>query len=431
MRDRLRFLVPVLIASVAALALNGQDKPAFDPALPAIPFDRWLAEHDQARFRWSARISSVALANSQRLRARVEIEVDGNELVKRRGEGELVFFVEFKDGDRRIFGTHQAIPLREVTDSAAKSNFVYSQSALVLPGEYRVDFAILDTKTSEHAAIERPLHIAPLRSDPLPDSWRGLPAVEFTAPADPPEAWFEPYLAGRLHLPVETRRPVRVEVLVNASPSAIGPRFRTGQVNNRSLADLLPALKVISQVELDDGVLNVSVLDLTRRQVLFTQDHLNPQSQPLDWTRLRPALLEADPNKIDVRDLAHHQENAQFFVEEVRRRIVAECALIVLSGPMEFASGDDLRPIELAAKPPGRVFYIRYHPLPVVVNATPPRSMRPNRGRGFPQPGIFVPEPADALEPLLKPLQPRLFDVNTAEQFRKALADLMKEIARM
>jgi hypothetical protein len=31
----------------------------------------------------------------------------------------------------------------------------------------------------------------------------------------------------------------------------------------------------------------------------------------------------------------------------------------------------------------------------------------------------------------LKPLQPRLFDVNSAEQFRKALADLMKEIARM
>jgi hypothetical protein len=188
---------------------------------------------------------------------------------------------------------------------------------------------------------------------------------------------------------------------------------------------------VISQVELGDGMLNVSVFDLTRRQVLFTQARLNPQSQPLDWTRLRPALLEANPNKIDVRDLAHRQENAQFFVEEVRRRIAVECALIVLSGPMEFASGDDLRPIELAQKPAGRVFYIRYHSLPVLVNDVPPRPVRPNRGRGFPQPRILASEPADALEPLLKPLQPRLFDVNSAEQFRKALADLMKEIARM
>jgi hypothetical protein len=424
-------LLPVVIASVATLAVNGQDQSAPDPALRSVPFDRWLAERNQARFQWSARISGPTLANSQRLRVRVEIEVDGNELIKRRGEGELVFFVEFKDSDHRVFQTHQAISLREVTDAAAKSNFVYTQSALVLPDDYRVDFAILDTKTGAHAAIERALHVAQLRSDPLPDSWRALPAVEFTAPADPPDAWFEPYLAGRLLLPLETRRPVRVEVLVNASPSAIGPRFRTGEVNSRSLAYLLPALKVISQVELRDGMLNVSALDLTRRQVLFTQDHVNPQSQPLDWTRLRPALLAADPNKIDVRDLAHRQQNAQFFVEEVRRRSAAECALIVLSGPMEFASGDDLRPIEMAEKPPGRVFYIRYHPLPVIVNAAPPRPTRPNRGRGFPQPGIFVPEPADALEPLLKPLQPRLFDVNSAEQFRKALADLMKEIARM
>jgi len=390
-----------------------------------------VAQRNQAPFHWSARVSGAVLANSQRLRTRVEIEVDGNELIKRRGEGELVFFVEFKDSDGRVFQTRQAIPLRKVTDAAAKSNFVYSQSALVLPGEYRVDFAILDTKNGEHAAIERTLRVAPLRSDPLPDSWRGLPAVEFEASADPPDSWFEPYLAGRLFLPVETRRRVRVEVLVNASPSAIGPRFRTGQVNNRSLADVLPALKVISQMELGDGTLNVSVLDLTRRQVLFTQDHVHPQSQPLDWARLRPGLLEADPNKIDVRDLAHLQENAQFFVEEVRRRIVEECALIVLSGPLEFAPGGDLRPIELTERPPGRVFYIRYHPLPVIVNPALPRSARPNRGRGFPQPGIVATEPADALEPLLKPLQPRLFDVNSAEQFRKALADVMKEIARM
>ena len=168
-----------VIASAAIVALNGQDQSAHDPALPAAPFDRWLAERNQAPFHWSARVSGVALANSQRLRTRVEIEVDGNELIKRRGEGELVFFIEFKDSDRRVFQTHQAIPLREVKDAAAKSNFVYSQSALVLPGEYRVDFAILDTKTGEHAAIERSLRVAPLRSDPLPDSWRGLPPVEF------------------------------------------------------------------------------------------------------------------------------------------------------------------------------------------------------------------------------------------------------------
>jgi hypothetical protein len=449
MRDRLRIVVTALMTCNAAFAQNRPSNSVLDPAFATIPFDRWLTEHDQAHFRWSAQISGGQLANSQRLSARVDVQVDGNELVKRRGIGELAFFVQFSDSDRRLFQSHGAIELQKVTDAAGQSNVIFTQTALVVPGDYRVDLAILDTRTGEHATMQRTLRIASLKSDPLPDSWRGLPLVEFTEPADPPEAWFQPYLTGRLHLPLETRRPVRVEVLVNASPSAMDQRFRTSPANNRNLADLLPGLKVISQVELHQGMLNVSMLDLTRRQVLFRQDHLNPQNHPLDWPRLRPALLQADPNKIDVRDLAHRQQNGQFFVEEVRRRLAAkevlqadssekpyagepELALIVLSGPMDFASGEDLRPIEFAQRPPGRVFYIRYHSVPI----RPPTALpppRPNRRRGFPPPqsGMVVQEPPDALEPLLKPLQPRVFDVYNPEQFRKALANLMKEIALM
>jgi hypothetical protein len=37
----------------------------------------------------------------------------------------------------------------------------------------------------------------------------------------------------------------------------------------------------------------------------------------------------------------------------------------------------------------------------------------------------------DQLEPLLKPLEPRLFEVATPEQFRKALAAILAEIAKL
>jgi hypothetical protein len=37
----------------------------------------------------------------------------------------------------------------------------------------------------------------------------------------------------------------------------------------------------------------------------------------------------------------------------------------------------------------------------------------------------------DSLEGTLKPVEPRLFEVNTPEQFRKALGTLLGEIARM
>jgi hypothetical protein len=37
----------------------------------------------------------------------------------------------------------------------------------------------------------------------------------------------------------------------------------------------------------------------------------------------------------------------------------------------------------------------------------------------------------DQLEATVKPLAPRLFDVNTAEEFRKALATVLSDIERM
>ena len=41
------------------------------------------------------------------------------------------------------------------------------------------------------------------------------------------------------------------------------------------------------------------------------------------------------------------------------------------------------------------------------------------------------PEAFDSLQGVLKPLQPRLFDVYSPDQFRKALSSLLDEIARL
>ena len=48
----------------------------------------------------------------------------------------------------------------------------------------------------------------------------------------------------------------------------------------------------------------------------------------------------------------------------------------------------------------------------------------------FPPRGGYPP-PIDQLEPLLKPLVPRLFEIATPEEFRKALATILAEIARL
>lgn len=417
----------------AILAQSG----ALDPAFKTIPFDSWIDQGDQAHIRWTARVLPVELSNHQRLQAKIDIQVDGNELARRRGKGHMVVLVQFSDSENRVYETHEAIDLQLVKDDIGKSNVSYMPAAFVTPGDYRISLAIFATATGEHSAMRIPLHVNPLKNDPLAGASRDLPPVEILPAAQSPDDLFLPNITGRLNLPLATRRPVRVEILVNASPISAGEPLRTEQINNRSLTSLIPALKVISETNVRNGTLNVALLDLTTQHVIYQQDAVHQ----LDWQKLGPALTEAGPNKIDIHALENRRKNAQFFVSQVSRRLEGGAQdrkeplpiLIVLSGPMAFASGEDLHPIELAGKPDAEVFYIRYHSLPERAPINP-FEQEQRRGRRGPmsQPGRGpMTEPDDSLARTLKPLQPRLFDVYTPAEFRKALANMLDQISSL
>jgi hypothetical protein len=245
-----------------------------------------------------------------------------------------------------------------------------------------------------------------------------------------------------LQVPVATRRPVRVEVLMNASPSGPSRGLNTGTANSRNLANLVPALKVLSQMEVAGGSLHITLLDISKRRVIFEQDAVHQ----LDWQRLRDALTEADPNKIDVKSLEHREQNASYFMQQVRERLGPSGSpagaanepvhvLIVLAAPMTLDSGDKSRIIiDSETKPQGSLYFVRYHLPPVRTPLGPdPMSRMGRRGySGGLQPLPTGPAEAfDSLQGVLKPLQPRLFDVYSPDQFRKALSSLLDEIARL
>ena len=93
--------------------------------------------------------------------------------------------------------------------------------------------------------------------------------------------------------------------------------------------------------------------------------------------------------------------------------------MIILSSLVFFEPGVEKRPIGLAPRPDVKVIYIRYQPLPPS-NFNLEGRPRRNYALG-----------PDELEPLLKPLEPRLFEVSTPQQFRKALALILGEIAKL
>ncbi len=371
-----------LLLSVAALSPLPADEGARDPEFEKVPFAEWFSHGPQTPLKWSERVLPVILSVHQRLLARVQIQLDGAEGAKRRGEGELIFYFQLTDASGRVYQDHTTYDLEKVEAGLKAQDVVCTESAFVLPGDYTVSVAIYDTATKEHAVKKDKLHVAPLKIEILPDAWRDLPAVEYIEPSESPDHWFLPKELGSLHLPLTARRPLRVEVLANLTPSELtGPSY--GLQDRNLKLSLSGSLKVISQIRTPPNVsMDVSLLDLSRRRTVFHQDHVHE----LDWEKIKSSLSDATSASIDVKSLADRRHNAAFLVSEVTRRNTpaeaATRAVIVLSGPMVFDAEQDLQGIELKPSPDTRVFYIRLQIAAGQRQFVPGPGRR--RGIGFP-----------------------------------------------
>jgi hypothetical protein len=408
-----------------------------DPIFETIPFDRW-SEKEGAHFRWTTQISKPALNQHQRLMVNIKIQVDGAELIKREGQGKVLLLVQLRDQGGRLYQVHNELSLENVSPDANRTLAEYFQNAFVTPGDYQISLGLFVPKTGEHAIARRPLHVDPLPHDPLGDAWRDLPSVEFIPEDTPPDSWYLPTVEGRMNLHVETERPVNIDLLVNGSSTEELPQTHLRRAARIGVGTVMPTAKVLSQIKLSNGSSRIALLDLERRRVAFEQT----LTDKLNWRELKPALTEAEPNKIDVAALENRQYNAQFFLSEIQRRFVdsidTKQVLIILSGPMAFDKAD-ITPIQELDKSGGKVFYIRFHPMIARSQSTPfvfggadegrgrGGSGRTGRG-GRMNPGL---PPSDELFNLTKPLHPRLFDVTTPEEVRKAIATILSEISRL
>jgi hypothetical protein len=422
-----RAAIAGLIWTAVAAAQNDKD------------IERWLSGPAHADIRWSTHISPASLSRFQRLAVRFSIRADGREIEQRRGKGALLMMVELRDASGKRYESHRTIDLREPPHTAA-THLNYSEwsvAAFLTPGDYQVTFAMADLNAGEHNLARQKLHIAPLAGDPLPGAWRDLLPVEFIQSTEPPDAWFVPESTARLVLPVAAKRPVRVEVVVNTSVSETSRIVQRRQ--QQSIGALVGALKVLGQLDVRDGRLNISLLDVTRRRTIFTQDSVTG----LDWLRLKTALGADDRSTIDVGALKDRDQDIQFFLHEIAGRIAKPegaaagdlRVVIVLSPPMAFPAGVDRTPSEPPADPDFRVYYIRYQTFAGRPSFTPPMysasAGRPSplETERLPHGGVTHPGLPDQLAQPVKPLHPRLFDVFTPLDFRNAIAAILREIS--
>ncbi len=417
----------ILISFAAAAAPSQAQGNWRDREFRGIPFEEWVASGKPGTFKWSMHLTKPQLSVHQRLFSQVEVVVDGTELAKRRGQGQFVFFVQITDAKNHVYQDHGNIDLEKVEDGVKASNITFSEIAFFLPGEYRVDVALYATGTKEYGVRKASLRVSPLAADPLAASWKNLPAVEIRPHDEPPDSWYLPALKGRVKLSASPRQPLQIELIANITPSE--RESGSLRVQDRNLGFLLPALKVLAQTEFKNSSVNVSLADLVRQKITFRQENVSD----LDWPRMRDSLAAADPGIIDVKSLEKRQQKARFFMREINKRVgekPSSRVLIILSSSVTFGAGEDLEPLRLETPTGCHVYYIRFQSEPArMVYGPQTLPGRRRRGPGFGENISLVSPGVDQLAPMLKALSPKVFDVKSAIEMRRALASILNDIA--
>ncbi|HVY91970.1 MAG TPA: hypothetical protein VHA14_04440 [Bryobacteraceae bacterium] len=471
----------VLLAA-SALLYAAELTPTHQPLFSDYPFNEWAAAPDHSSIKWEVHLLRAQLSVHQRLIQRIETVIPGGELAKRRGRGELVLLTRFEDSEGHQWRSGNRMSLREMEASVKSNQLTFITAAFIKPGDYRVSIALADSETGEHNFIHRSLHVGPLKSDPLPNSWDGLPAVEMIQMSDGPESWLLPSVHGVLKLPLrnsenlysepapvpvsanatqvhterasyvlpsgerKTEAP-KIELLVNTSPSE-----RFGASNGtmrRNMSVVIPALKVLSSIDANVRPPQAAVMDLTRHRITFE----TPDAATLDWNALGKVLSATNPSVIDAKILARQSSMREYFAGEIARRAGQSGPprwLIVLSGSFSFSNQHESTLPHLAPDPNRHIVYFRFlpefGPSDGPLTAGPSAHIAPPRRVHGPTPGLgtIIPfGPArgrggrgssealfpDDFESILKSMGAQVITVSNPETFRKSLASLLDQIS--
>lgn len=404
------FLGAALLAPLAADAKQAPGDRTPDDF--SLPFESWLKAGELVQIPWEVHISPAYLRTEQRQAVDFTVRVQAADLNSTGPTHDLYWLVRLHDAQGVWLNTEEPTRLAIHRPLAAVSEVEFRGTAFILPGKYRAAVLFYDHATHKRNLRVYDLEVNRLRPDPLPDSFRNLPPVEFLAATSGWDAYYQPTLKGKLWLPLETRRPVEVEILVNFSPT---PQFN-GKLYPAylNIRRMLAALKPLSEIRPTNGRLRVTGFDLSARKILFEQQNLTE----LDWPRLRDAVAALNPRVVSVEELSGTMQRAAFFrellAERLRRpadrRVPAGYGVslhrvfIVLSSHILFPQGTDLQRIKAQEKCDCRVYYLR---LPLL-KAT-----------------------WDELGGIMKPLKPRRFDIESPHNLRKALARILKELGQL
>jgi hypothetical protein len=409
----LLFLISIAsLASSASSPATAAAQGASELDLRSIPISEWLNAEEATEIPWRLRVLPVQLRMDQRLEVPFSATVRARDLNSTGNAHELFLISRVSSPDGEWLG-QPGILSRSVDGELPKDVAVSLDSrAFVQPGEYLFWFVLYDRKTSKHNLAKQRVRVPEIRNDPLPEAFERLPLVEIPEVSQT-DGGEMVRLIGELFLPITSKRRLDIELISTMStPEQWTGRGRMERNHSEYASGAISAL---SQIEVENGSLSISGLDLVRREVIFDQRDF----QRIDFPALMKAFKEAAAPSISAAALEGRRTNGAFFRDFLNQRLALKeedsdakdspemplRVFIIITGSLLFERGSDLEPLQLEGDCNCRIYHLRFR--------------------------LNVNDVFDQLQKLIRPLRPGTFDLRTPQDLRKAIAEILEELGKL
>lgn len=423
------------------------------PVPGSVPVAKLLRGPDRQDIPWKVQVvQDVTL--QQRHLVQVLATIRGRDYFKNASIRDLHIVTKVADADGNWLDGQSYDYFKQPRDLSVR-DAVHSFANLYLkPGEYTIAEIAYDSLHNTGNVWRTKLTV-PAVVAPIPDLERDFPVVEFlprsqaaldlksadwslNSPAVMQSLMLDPLTLGhgKAYLPIGNKKPLLIDVIVNLSDDIVdvGRNFLAPSLPPRCYpypldVDCFPpwpqrensaaykhdeglALQVgnlVSQLSPEAGCVRFSAMDVLRQDLIA--DRVDTSS--LDWDAISQKIASTDLNVIDAKALREKETELRFrsFVERVNDDGYVcglsgqkpEHVLIVVGMDMSFPPNTEIAPIR-SSNPKPRCYYLLMQ-----FNGAPPSW--------------------DELDRILKPLKPKRLPFIGAQQLRKQIDFIVKDLA--
>ena len=354
--------------SFLALALFSAAFAHAQIALPSeIPVDEWLRGPDRHDFPWKVKIRDPWLTFQQRHTVQVHADFRLRDLKKHGiSADDLHLLLKVADSDGKWLPGEAYSPLEIKPEYGNEVDTVATFYAR--PGKFKVALIAYDARNHRGNLWRGELTVPALKGDPLPNADLSLPVIQFLPQATVARSTrrfgsqrtlfdASAFGKGRLTLPVDNERPVQVDIVANLalSDAANTPYREAPDWMYKINADtLLQISNVLSQVDLKNGCVRFSAIDILRQKTFIERQN----AATIDWDKIIQLVEDFERVKIEARVLASQKQTADAFAKLVEK-LLDDPGCEISGPPCTFSSSWAMRSSSRRGPPCARCASVR------------------------------------------------------------------------